>query len=208
MQETSPASPAEARNRLRADLRASLRLKRSSLSAASRTQAAKSAAKLCTPEIEHASSVAGYFAVAGELALDELLAACRLRGQITLAPVINDESLLFAPFDESTAMQANRYQINEPAVGEQHLRSPESLDIVLLPLTGFDASGNRLGMGGGFYDRSFAQRRDAVCAPTLIGMAYSLQQVDTVHPDWWDVPLDLIVTDKALVRPSDQRKNN
>jgi 5-formyltetrahydrofolate cyclo-ligase len=203
VQESSPASAADAetRSRLRADLRTSLRRERSVLSSALQAQAATSAAKICTPKIQHAASVAGYFAVGGEIAVDELLAACRSRGQITLAPVIKGESLLFAPFDESTAMQKNRFHINEPAVGEQLLRSPESLDIVLLPLTGFDANGNRLGMGGGFYDRSFAHRRHAVCAPILIGMAHALQQADTVHPDWWDVPLDLIVTDKELVTP-------
>jgi len=71
---------------------------------------------------------------------------------------------------------------------------------VLVPLVGFDLSRNRMGMGGGFYDRSFAHRRDNNGKPLLIGVAYDIQQADTVYPEWWDVKLDIIVTESRIIR--------
>jgi len=54
-------------------------------------------------------------------------------------------------------------------------------------------------MGGGFYDRSFAQRKQQSAPPMLIGVAHAFQEVESVLADWWDVPLDYIVTDKGVL---------
>ena len=101
--------------------------------------------------------------------------------------------------DERTA-RANRLGIQEP----QGLRTiaPRRLDLVLLPLVGFDARGVRLGAGGGYYDRAFAFRRwrRAWHAPRLIGIAYSFQQVDTLTPAAHDVLLAAVVTEKGMLR--------
>jgi 5-formyltetrahydrofolate cyclo-ligase len=70
-----------------------------------------------------------------------------------------------------------------------------------MPLVGFDKAGNRLGMGGGFYDRSFAfkQKRHS-CQPKLIGLAHSIQQVDNLSVQGWDIPVDNIVTELGVSR--------
>jgi 5-formyltetrahydrofolate cyclo-ligase len=72
------------------------------------------------------------------------------------------------------------------------------LDVVLLPLVAFDRRGNRLGMGGGFYDRTFAPRgRGRVSAPRLIGLAHGFQQVAELVDQPWDVPLRGVLTDSG-----------
>ena len=77
--------------------------------------------------------------------------------------------------------------------------APQALDLVLTPLTVFDAERNRIGMGGGFYDRSFAFRKDpAHTRPRLVGVAHELQKVEHIEPEDWDVRLDLVVTDEAI----------
>jgi len=80
------------------------------------------------------------------------------------------------------------------------LRSGHWLDLVLVPLVGFDARGNRLGMGGGFYDRHFAflRNRSAWRRPLLIGLAFELQRVPQLHDAAHDVPLWGIVTERGI----------
>ncbi len=94
----------------------------------------------------------------------------------------------------------NRLGIEEPQ-GSRTL-SPRRLDVVFLPLVGFDAHGVRLGAGGGYYDRAFAFRRwrHVWHAPRLIGIAYSFQQVDRITPAAHDVLLDAVVTEKGMLR--------
>ena len=76
---------------------------------------------------------------------------------------------------------------------------PDQLDLVLAPLVVFDENRNRIGMGGGFYDRSFAMRKAVeVTEPVLIGVAHELQKVDEIIPQEWDVRLDMVVTDQAI----------
>ena len=79
------------------------------------------------------------------------------------------------------------------------LLEPAALSLAVLPLVGFDARGNRLGMGGGWYDRSFAFRNagDAPPPPWLVGAGFADQQVDAIVPESWDVPLDAACTDQA-----------
>lgn len=75
------------------------------------------------------------------------------------------------------------------------------MDIILLPLTGFDARGNRLGMGGGFYDRTLAFRQRAgQRRPLLVGIAHACQEVPLIPSASWDIPLDRIVTDRQASR--------
>jgi 5-formyltetrahydrofolate cyclo-ligase len=96
-------------------------------------------------------------------------------------------------------MRVNRFRLLEPDVGDDQMLAPRELDLVLAPLVVFDAGRNRIGMGGGYYDRSFAFRKDpARTAPVLIGVAHELQKVDSIEPEDWDVRLDKIVTDCAV----------
>ena len=79
--------------------------------------------------------------------------------------------------------------------------APEALDLVLAPLVVFDPQRNRIGMGGGYYDRSFEFRKQAQRdAPILIGVAHELQKVDQLIAEDWDVRLDMVVTDGGIYK--------
>jgi len=93
----------------------------------------------------------------------------------------------------------NRWGINEPALRTAEIVHPMALDLVLMPLLGFDANGNRLGMGMGFYDRAFAFRQALQRhRPFLLGLAHACQQVESIPAQHWDVPADNIMTGQGL----------
>lgn len=106
----------------------------------------------------------------------------------------------FVRYRSGEKLSDNRYGIPEPQVQEQQLPA-WAIQTVLMPLVGFDRSGNRLGMGGGFYDRTFAFKRlRPNSRPLLIGLAHSIQEVAALPTESWDMPLDIIATEKALLR--------
>lgn len=152
----------------------------------------------CNPYIEKKTCIAGYLAIHGEIAVDGILRHARMHGAMTALPVIKGETLLFAAFDDQTDMVKKRFGILEPDVAEDQLLKPEVLDCVLLPLVAFDENANRMGMGGGFYDKSFAFTQDMKKPPLLIGVAHELQKADSVFNEWWDIPLDVVITDKSV----------
>jgi 5-formyltetrahydrofolate cyclo-ligase len=98
------------------------------------------------------------------------------------------------------AMRRNRLGILEPV--RVRCLSVRSLDLVFVPLVGFDASGMRLGMGAGYYDRAFAFLRLRTCwiHPRLIGLAYSLQQVPHIEGASHDVRLHGVITEKGPIK--------
>ena len=93
-------------------------------------------------------------------------------------------------------LRRNRFGLAEPAPRAARQRPAWTLDLILLPLVGFDARGGRIGMGGGFYDRSLAYRNRYKNwhKPTIIGLAHACQQVDQLPLSSWDVRLDAVVT--------------
>jgi len=115
-----------------------------------------------------------------------------------LAPLAN--RLYFVPYFAGSEMKLNRYKILEPDVHPKHWLKPQQLDLILMPLVGFDKMGNRLGMGGGFYDRSlnFKRFRKNICKPVLIGLAHQLQCVDELPHQPHDVPMQMIATEQQL----------
>jgi 5-formyltetrahydrofolate cyclo-ligase len=133
----------------------------------------------------------------GEVSCQPFVAAARLRGKRIFAPVLRKNALLYAPLHSSAKITRNRYGIPEPMHTRQQLIAPRRLDIVLVPLVAFDNDLNRLGMGGGYYDRTFAfrQRRQKYRKPRLVGLGYSFQHVSQLQPAPWDVPLDCAVTE-------------
>ena len=147
------------------------------------------------------SRVAGYWASHGELPLNLVIPPLATRGQQFLLPVIGtDKHLRFAPWQSGEEVQPNRYGIPEP-VTPRELLEPFQLDLVLVPLLGFDRRGHRLGHGGGYYDRSFAFLNKQVrpTEPLLVGIAYDFQELATVNKEPWDVALDFIATDRELI---------
>lgn len=141
--------------------------------------------------------VAGYWAMDGEIALHAW--QLRLPPTVTYClPVLHgDGRLRFAPWRPGAALANNRFGIPEPDVAADALLAPESMALVVVPLVAFDADCQRLGMGGGWYDRSFAFRREHDAPPWLVGAAFALQQVDALPPEPWDVPLDAVCTERA-----------
>ncbi len=125
--------------------------------------------------------------------------------KICYLPVLSGlagDYLWFAPAKPGTPLAQNRFGISEPVVSAKDLVRAQQLDLVLLPLVGFDERGNRLGMGGGFYDRSlrFLLNRKVWRKPNLVGIAHDFQRVDNLEAKPWDVPLEAVITDRAVYR--------
>jgi 5-formyltetrahydrofolate cyclo-ligase len=145
--------------------------------------------------------LAVYSAVNGEISLDPVIDHALAAGKLVYLPNLDKQSLRFSPYFREQKMRINSFRLPEPDVGDEQMLQPDQLDLVLAPLVVFDESRNRIGMGGGFYDRSFAMRKDAaVSLPVLIGVAHDLQKVEQIIPEEWDVRLDMVVTDQAIYR--------
>ena len=147
-----------------------------------------------------ARNIGFYHAVKGE-ADPGGLTAINQNKQFYL-PIISsksDQPLLFAPINKSTQYKMNRYSIPEPLYQEKDLVSGQELDLVILPLVAFDHHGNRLGMGGGYYDRTFAFKKKKVKKPTLLGFAYDFQEFESITPEPWDIPLDMLATESRFL---------
>lgn len=192
----------------RASLRRTLRHARKSLTQEAQLAAAKDivGALDSLPEIRSASVVAGYLPNDGEVSLEPFFVHLQdLSPEIRFAlPVLHPfcpGHLVFLHYHDATPMKHNRFGIPEPACNVTDVIPTASLDVILLPLVGFDHRGNRLGMGGGFYDRTLAHRHRWASSPSLIGIAHECQQVDTLPVQSWDVPLDAIVTPGQIIRP-------
>ena len=178
-------------------LRTALRDARRALRPGERLAAADGVADrlLALPFAPHTGAVAGYWAMDGELPLH----SWQLRlpeGCTYCLPVLwaADDTLRFAPWRAGEALRNNRYGIPEPDVSDALLLRADQLALVAMPLTGFDVRGNRLGMGGGWYDRTFAFRQQHAPPPFLVGVGFDLQEVDALTPRSWDVRCDAIYT--------------
>lgn len=183
-------------------LRRHLRERRRALPAAARIAAADALAErlLALPFAPSAGAVAGYWSMDGEIGLHRWQLSLPAAVQYCL-PVLHGDVLRFAPWRPGQALKPNRYGIPEPDVEPASALDGREMALVVAPLVGFDARGNRLGMGGGWYDRSFAFRRAQAAPPLLVGAAFALQQVDALDAAGWDVPLDAICTESNTLHP-------
>lgn len=192
---------AERRQAERRQQRQDLRVRRRALPAPQRIAAAESLATqlLALPFAPQSGHVAGYWAMDGEIGLH----AWQLRlppGCVYCLPVLcADQRLRFAPWRAGEPLVGNRYGIPEPDVAASSLLEAEALALVVLPLVGFDARGNRLGMGSGWYDRTLAFRQARSAPPYLVGAAFALQQLGDFAAESWDVGLDAVCTESAIL---------
>jgi len=187
----------------RRELRQQLAARRRALTPAQRITAAQglrySLEQL--PEYHTDARVAGYWACDGELPLNLVIPPLAARDQCFLLPTLGEDGQLrFAPWAAGEPVQPNRYGIPEPVTPRDWL-APFQLDLVLVPLLGFDRHGHRLGYGGGWYDRSFAFLNEQArpTEPLLVGIAYDFQELPAIEPEPWDVQLDFIATDRELI---------
>lgn len=148
-----------------------------------------------------AQRIGTYFAHRAEVSLKALDSPARGAGQSLFLPVVDQPvkgHLRFGLWDNDDQLTPNRWGIPEPPAPWVGV---EALDTLLVPLVAFDVEGNRIGMGGGYYDRTLAAATASGHAdqkPVLIGVAYECQKVDTFPPDPWDIPLDWILTENGI----------
>ncbi|MEF2147874.1 5-formyltetrahydrofolate cyclo-ligase [Luteimonas sp. SHGZ20W] len=186
---------------MRQELRAELRERRRSLSPTERIRAANdvAASLLSLPFAPQSGYVAGYWSTDGELTLHAWLLGLPSNVIPCLPVLAPGKTLRFAPYFAGDPLQHNRFGIPEPVYSESSLLTAQDMQLVVTPLVGFDDEGNRLGMGGGFYDRTFAFRTapdNAPPPPWLVGVGYDVQAVSvgTFNVEPWDVRPDAICT--------------
>jgi len=154
------------------------------------------------PRFRRAQHIALYLPNDGEIDPRLLLQAAQRRGKATYLPVLNPwprTRMVFQRIEPGEQLRRNRFGILEPVIRTTRQRRVWALDLLLMPLVGFDGKGGRLGMGGGFYDRSLAYRamRKKSHKPTLLGLAHECQRVDRLPLESWDVALQATVTDQG-----------
>ena len=186
------------------ELRQHIRGQRNALSKAEVQHAARDVAKCITalPIFSEAQHLAGYLAHNGEMDPAPILEQAFALGKSVYLPVLQGKRkpMLFAPYRPGMSLKLNRFGIPEPDGRLEDMLTPKHLDLVVTPLVAFDHHGNRLGMGGGFYDRTFAflNQPPYPTKPCLLGVAYELQKVANIVCQPWDVPLAVVVTEAAI----------
>lgn len=192
-------------------LRKALRQQRNALDATQQASAAQRLAEQmqAIPLFQQSQRIALYLANDGEIDPSRVADWSRAHGKQCYVPIIPDQSvdtdnptnnvLQFAEITAHTRFQKNRFGIQEPVVAGSELIDATTLDVVLLPLVGFDRCGNRLGMGGGFYDTTFAfKKTNPQRLPQLIGLAHECQRLEKINVEHWDIPLCAVVTDQHI----------
>jgi len=190
---------------IRNALRHELRARRQELSAPEQTHAAHQLiAHLVATRLYRVSRrVAVYLPNDGEIDPVPLMARIWKTNKTCYLPILSrlrHDRLWFAPFTQDTPLAANRFGILEPVAPARSWVRAQELDLILMPLVGFDTHGNRLGMGGGFYDKSleFLRHRTLWRKPHLIGLAHDFQRVKKIEACAWDVPLQAVATDRGM----------
>jgi len=158
--------------------------------------------------VKKAKHIALYLANNGELDLQPFIHWCWQQNKHIYVPIVHPFSkghLLFLRYDNNSTMVINRYNIEEPKLDVRDIKPIQQLDIILTPLVAFDSAGARIGMGGGYYDRTLAKwyehylqskkySQDKQYTPSLIGVAHDCQQITKVPHETWDIPLPKIIT--------------
>ncbi|MDB2387113.1 5-formyltetrahydrofolate cyclo-ligase [Shewanella sp.] len=179
-------------------IRQKIRAARQRLTAEQQTKAAIAAAHNALTQLtQHgATKVALYLTNDGELDTAPLIELLWQQGVQVYLPRLHPFSagnLLFLRYDKTTTLEKNSLGIWEPKLDLRQMLLIHQLDVVITPLVAFDTTGNRMGMGGGYYDRTLANWRTDQ-RPLPIGYAHDCQQVDKLAKQHWDIPLPYIIT--------------
>ncbi len=174
----------------RQSLRRQLRKQRQAIDRHSRARAARAIARQLArcPTLRRSMHLAVYAAIGSELSLAPFMQLASDRGKRVYLPRIEPRGMNFLP--QGASLRRNRHGIGEPAHGRR--RPPWAMDLILVPLLGADLKGNRLGQGGGYYDRWLARLRFR--RPTVLGIAFDCQIVAQLPTEPWDIPLDGLIT--------------
>ena len=181
----------------RTEIRTLIRQKRRALDSAFQQKASMSLVQQASDFLPaHSQIIALYLSVDGELDTRPLIEWCWRQNHTVCLPVIDevqDGIMTFYLYEPSTVMQTNKFGIEEPHPRFSTQIAFEHIDIIFTPLVAFDASGNRLGMGGGFYDRAL-EDWEANKKPVPIGLAHDCQEVAVIPTECWDIPLPALLT--------------
>ena len=190
-------------------LRKMIGKERESLPAPLRCKKARELLKtiISLPEFKRAHRVAFYWPSKGELDPIPLLKLALKMGKQCYLPMLHPSKakhLLFVEYRIGDKLRLNRYGINEPLLANRSALAPWMLNVIFVPLLGFNKEGHRLGRGGGYYDKTFAFLKDKVntlkvSQPSLIGLAYEFQQLDNLPYDEWDQLLSGVATEKRII---------
>lgn len=184
--------------------RKQLRATRRGLSITQRRQAASGLLRRVTrdPAWRNARNIGLFWPCDGEIDVRPLWATAWREQRRVFIPIISANGhMRFSLVTPRTMLVANKFGIPEPAAGHRMYLPATQLHLVLVPLVGFDASGNRIGMGGGYYDRCFARQISmARSRPLLAGVAFDTQRVGHIETESWDVPLRRVFTERHCYR--------
>jgi 5-formyltetrahydrofolate cyclo-ligase len=186
--------------RRKASLRAAALERRGGIPATYARHAAETVAARLVDELQIPSGaiVAGYWPLAGELDPRPGMDRLRARGHALALPRLDGrhQPLLFLAWDDGDVLVQGTFELLEP-----HPSRPARVpDVVLAPLLAFDRRGGRLGYGMGYYDRTLSDLRSQGRHPLAIGIAFAAQEVEEVPTGPADVPLDGVITERALHR--------
>jgi 5-formyltetrahydrofolate cyclo-ligase len=188
-------------------LRLQLKRIRAALSARERGAATAAAVQRVRhlPQFRRARRVAAYVGSNGELDPMPLLELAADLNKQCFLPVLHpfrSGRLWFCRWRPGERLVPNRFGIPEPLPRSNGVIATRHLELVIVPLLGFDRSCQRLGMGGGYYDRSFAFLHHLKHAkrPFLLGFAHESQKVDSLQTQPWDIQLDAVVTNQRLYK--------
>jgi len=190
-------------NLSRQTYRKNIRNKRRFLSEKEQIQAAEMLIRHCKQlkDVINGQHIALYLSIDGELNTAPLIKWLWQEKKSVYLPVIHPFSqgnLLFLHYHPHSEMVSNRYGILEPKLKKNDLIPVKYLDIIFTPLVGFDHEGHRLGMGGGYYDRTLAPWFKTKIGAKPIGLAHDCQLVDTLPTESWDIPLPKIITPNKI----------
>lgn len=199
----SSKKTAEIKNRQ--ELRKYLRTARKSLSAHEQKAASLNILKVIIEHqiLEGVSSCATYLSNDGEVDPVKLIEHCWENNIHATLPILHPftaGNLLFLTYSQDSKMMQNKYGIAEPVCEVTQVVPVSNLDLLFIPLVGFDIKGNRMGMGGGYYDRTLESlyKNNAV---KIVGLAHDCQQVSEIPVQNWDIPLNVIITPTRVITP-------
>ena len=163
--------------------------------------------------LDNAQHVALYLSQDGELSCGPLIDWCWQQQKKVYLPVIkpdNSGTLIFCEYRWDSPMGNNQFGIPEPNVNDANCLPIAKIDVIFMPLVAFDHKGNRLGMGGGYYDRTFAQLQPThsqanlkQLRPSLFGVAHDCQQSQQLVTENWDIPVDKVITPTQIITAPD-----
>jgi 5-formyltetrahydrofolate cyclo-ligase len=147
------------------------------------------------PEVADARTVMGFWSFGSEVDTAPLIAGLRSRGTTVALPRIEGSQVVPVVATSGAAMAETSFGAMEPVEGR--VLEVAQLDLVVLPGVAFDRSCDRVGYGGGYYDRLLGMRREGAAA---IAIAFSIQIVDGVPTGAFDRRIDGVVTELEVIR--------